>query len=141
MAGAIQCVRVDQDAEGLRLAVRELFEESFAHESVRPVLELLGDNEHERERVMASLPERTLSPGYYDRSAYLLELGSAIEAGAHYTAATLARVDVLGLEAVRRAKSQFEYDHPSCSACGTRQENRFAAQCRSCRVKFIRGDN
>lgn len=141
MAAAIQSVRVDQDAEGLRLAVRELFEESFAQESVRPLLALLGDNDSERERVMSTMPERTLSPGYYDRSAYLLELGSAIEAGAQYTATMLARVDVLGLQAVRRAKAQFEYDHPACSACGIRQESRFAAQCRGCRVKFIgRGD-
>lgn len=132
---------IERDAEGQQTALRELFEETFFDESMKPLLEKLKDNPEECERVLFDRPERSLSPGYYDRAAYLLDLGLAIEAGAQYGAATLSRDDVTGLEAVKRAKAEFEHDHPSCAACGTRQDNRFMQQCKSCRTKFAgRGD-
>jgi hypothetical protein len=138
MSGVIQ---VERDAAGLQIAVRELFEETLFEESMRPLLAKVGDDPEMRERIYAEAPERTLSPGYYDRCAYLLDLGSAIEAGAVYSADTLQRSDVTGLLAVRAAKAAFERDHPSCPACGTRQDNRYMKQCKSCRCKLAgRGD-
>lgn len=92
-----------------------------------------------RARVLDEAPPRSLSPGYYDRSSYLLDLSSAIEAGAQYSAAMLARCDVVGLDAVKRARAEFEHDHPSCGACGTRQDNHFMRKCKSCQATFNRG--
>jgi hypothetical protein len=129
-------IRVESDAQGLHLAARELFEEAFAEEMLKPTLALLDGDPEQRDRVREDIPERTLSAGYYTRARYLMELGAAIEIGAQYSAASLSHADVVGLLAVKRAKSQFEHDHPSCGACGTRQDNRFMRECKSCKVKF-----
>jgi len=126
-------VHVERDAEGLQKALRELFEEAFAREMVGSLM--AKADEETRERVFDDLPQRTLSPGYYSRAEYLIELASAIECGAAYTAEVLGRDDVIGLKALRRAKFEFEHDHPACS-CGARQHNRFVHECRSCRMKF-----
>lgn len=137
----VASLAIERDAEGLQLALRELFEESFFDEAIKSLLAKLEDNPEERDRVFRDRPERNLSPGYYDRAAYLLELGSAIEAGAQFTAATLGRDDVAGLQAMKRARNSFEHDHPSCPACGTRQDNRFMKQCKGCRTKFAGRDD
>lgn len=138
MNGTIQ---VERDAEGLRRAGRELFEESFFEDAMQPVLDRLGDDPEACERLLAERPPRTLSPGYYDRCAYLLDLGAAMETGAAYAAEQLSRHDVVGLQAIRKAKLEFEREHPACGVCGTRQDNRFMVQCKSCRTKFAgRGD-
>jgi hypothetical protein len=136
MNGVLQ---VERDREGLQIAVRELFEESFFEESMQPLLAKITDEES-RAAILMDAPVRSLSPGYYDRCIYLMDLGSAIEAGAQYSADQLRRDDVVGLMAVRAAKAEFEREHPSCPACGTRQDNRFMDKCKSCRTTFRRGD-
>lgn len=130
-------VHVERDPEGLQLALRELFEEAFCREAIGPVMEKA--DEETRDRAMDDMPMRSLSPGYYSRAEYLLDLGSAIEAGAGYSAEVLGREDVTGLQALKRARQEFERDHPAC-ACGTRQHNRFILECRSCHAKFARRD-
>jgi len=130
-------VHVERDPEGLQLALRELFEEAFCREAIRSVMEKA--DEDTQARAMEDIPQRTLSPGYYSRAEYILDLGSAIEAGAGYSAEVLGREDVTGLQALKRAKQEFERDHPACS-CGTRQHNRYILECRSCHAKFARRD-
>jgi hypothetical protein len=127
-------IHVVRDAEGLQKALRELFEEAFCREMIDSLMRKADDET--RERAYQDLPERTLSPGYYSRAEYLLDLASAIECGAAYSAEVLGRDDVVGLTALKRAKAEFEGDHPACS-CGTRQHNRFARECRSCHAKFV----
>jgi len=134
-------IDVERDTVGLQLAVRELFEETFAEESVRATLEQLADDAEARERVMAELPQRTLSPGYYGRGAYLLELDAAIGAGVQYSAQILTRSDVMGLLAIKRARAEFERDHPGCPRCGARQDNRFTPKCRRCQLQLMGGAN
>jgi hypothetical protein len=135
MLGAIN---VERDADGLALAIRELFEESYFAEDVKDILGKVGDEE--RERILCDEPVRSLSPGYYARSEYLLDLGSSIECGIAYPPAALDRSDVLGLQAVKRARAEFERDHPSCGACGARQDNRFMNKCKRCQVSFGRSN-
>lgn len=127
-------IPVERDVEGLQLALRELFEESYLREAIAATMS--EADEATRERVLDDLPVRSLSPGYYDRAGYLLDLGTAIELGAAYAADALTRSDVRGLQAVKRARNEYEQDHPPCGRCGTRQDNRWATQCRSCNVKF-----
>lgn len=128
-------VQVERDPEGLQVALRELFEEAFCHEVTDSVMKKA--DEETRQRALDDIPERTLSPGYYSRAEYILELGSSIEAGVGYSSEHLDRVDVEGLKALRRAKYEFERDHPAC-VCGTRQHNRFILECRSCHAKFTK---
>lgn len=130
-----QPISVERDAEGQILALRELFEESYLAEVTGGFAQKLDDET--RERMLDDMPQRTLSPGYYSRAAYLLDLASAIERGATYPAGLLARSDVEGLEALKRAKGEFESDHPACGSCGWRQESRWAIQCGRCKTKFM----
>lgn len=117
------------------MALRELFEEAFCREVTEPMRQKADDET--RERMNDDMPQRTLSPGYYSRAEYILELSSSIEAGVGYSSDALARVDVDGLKALKRARLDFERDHPAC-ACGTRQHNRFILECHSCHAKFAR---
>lgn len=128
-----RAVHVERDPEGLQTALRELFEEAFCREAISSVMEKA--DEETRNRAMDDIPQRSLSPGYYSRSEYLLDLASSIECGTTYSAGTLGREDVIGLQALRRARHEFERDHPAC-ACGTRQHNRYIRECRSCHAKF-----
>jgi len=134
-------IQVERDAAGIGTAVRELFEESFFEEAVRTSLEKVGDDELRREEILNDAPRRTLSPGYYDRAGYALDLGAAIEAGAQYPATMLMRSDVIGLQAVRRAKAEFERDHPGCPRCGVRQDNRFLQTCKKCAFRLAGGND
>lgn len=130
-------IAVESDVLGLQTALRELFEEAYLREAMASLLD--DACEADRERALEDLPARTLSPGYYDRASYLLDLGAAIDAGVSYAASTLSRSDVRGLQALKRARGEYEQDHPSCGRCGTRQDNRWATQCRSCQCKFASG--
>lgn len=125
---------VEADAEGLRIALRELFEESFLAEATQNIADT--DDIEAIRRMEDDLPARSLSPGYYSRAVYLLDLAAAIECGATYAAADLMRSDVQGLDMLRRAKISFEHDHPNCSGCGKRQFNRHMTECPHCRAKF-----
>ena len=136
MASVIQ---VERDMEGLQEAIRALFEESFQLSAIGVAVR--SADKETRQRALADMDQRKLSPGYYTRATYLLDLGSALEAGVSYGADQLTRSDVLGLQALNRAKNEFYNDHPACSACGVRKDNRFASQCKGCHAQFGRGDN
>lgn len=127
-------IRTEKDAEGLQLALRELFEESYLLGETAGIMS--KSDEETRARIQDDMPERSISPGYYGRAVYLLDLASAIERGVQYSAGSLTPDDVRGLDALKRAKQEFERDHPQCPACSIRQPNQYMMQCVSCKTKF-----
>ena len=127
-------IYVERDPEGLQLALRALFEEGLIRHRLAPMLEK-ADAETIA-RAEDDMPERELSPGYFNRAAYLLDLSITMATGVQMDATMLTRADVLGLQAVRTAKADYERDHPACPACGERQDNRWMKQCFSCHTKF-----
>jgi hypothetical protein len=130
-------IQVERDAEGIEKALVDLFEESFQRSAIA---ESMSQADAEtREHMLESESVRRLSPGYYDRASYLLDLGASLEAGVTYSAAELTRSDVIGLAALKRAKGCFEREHPQCGACGARQDTRFAPACKGCGAEFQRG--
>jgi hypothetical protein len=129
---------VERDTEGLKEAIVALFEEDFQLRCINEA-KLTADAET-RGRALDDMEERKLSPGYYARASYLLDLANSIEAGIQYAAADLPRDDVRGLQVVRQARNIFESNHPACSNCGERQDSRYAPQCRGCHVEFARRD-
>lgn len=132
-------IQVERDTEGLHQALVALFEEAF-HRNAIDQAARMADRE-ERQRMLDEIAERTLSPGYYARADYILDLGRSLEMGISYTATMLTREDVQGLQALSRAKAEFEREHPACGNCGVRQDNRFMPKCKGCGVVFLRGAN
>ena len=127
-------IHVERDADGLQQAVRTLFEEALVLHRQESTLE--NASAEQRARLADELPERELSPGYFRRAAYLLELSTTLELGVPVDPASITRADVLGLTAVRSARSSYERDHPACPACGERQDNRWMPECFRCHTKF-----
>jgi hypothetical protein len=127
-------IAIERDIEGLQMALREIFEESYIAGANGSIYD--SQDRDAWQRAEEDTPARSLSPGYYSRAAYLLDLASAIETGAVFSAAMLTRHEVRGLEAVRRAKAAFESEHPSCPGCGRRLDNRHMPQCSHCKTKF-----
>ena len=130
-------IDVVHDAEGVRMALEEIFEEDFVRSRIER--ESAGANEETRERMAFQIPPRTLSPGYYEFSRHLLRIEEEQKAGVGFTAGELAAFEIQGLVALGRARSAFEGRHPACTTCGTRQQNRFAFKCQGCGVKFRQG--
>lgn len=135
----IPAIHVERDSEGVKQALVGLFEEAFHRRAIEKSFGRAADVET-RQRALDSMEARTLSPGYYAWSEHLLSLSTAIELGVKYSAHELTRSEVVGLQLVRNARNEFEYEYPACSACGERQDNRFAPQCKGCGVKFQRGE-
>jgi ribosomal protein L37E len=137
-ACAQHAIPVERDTEGLQMALRELFEEGYQ----RNLLEVCeGDEEGAAADLEAEMPERTLSPGYYQRAGYLLNVSRAMELGVTYSAASLTHAEVEGLYAVRCARNEFEYDHPECGRCGARQWDRFVTTCHKCGYNRAKREN
>lgn len=128
-------IDVVQDAEGVRIALEEIFEEDFTRAGVG---NMVNASEETRKRLADNLPARTLSPGYYDFAAHLLWLEDERKAGIAFVENALAAFEVRGLVALGRARNAFDSRHPKCSSCGARQQNRFAVECIGCGVKFRR---
>ncbi len=127
-------ILVERDGEGLQLALRALFEESLILQRIAAVL--AHADKETRDRAAEDIPMREVSPGYYVRAVYLLDLSTSLELGVPVDASTITHADVIGLRAVKNARSEFERDHPACPACGERQDNRWMKQCFQCGTKF-----
>jgi hypothetical protein len=127
-------IDVTRDQAGLRTAVREMLERSFAESRVRRSMFDAGDEG--AERIYGSLPPLTLSPGYYRRAEFLLWLEKRKEQGLVAAPWLLAESD--GLVAVAEARGEFERLHPSCGVCGALQESQFATSCCGCGTQFAR---
>jgi NADH pyrophosphatase NudC (nudix superfamily) len=127
-------IDVVQDAEGVRMALEEIFEEDFVRSRIDR--ESAGADKQTRERMACQISPRTLSPGYYCFAQHLLHLEGEQKAGITFAAGDLAAFEVFGLLALGSARTAFESRHPACSACGARQQNRFGVQCSNCGIKF-----
>jgi hypothetical protein len=131
-------IRVARDAEGLRIAARELFEEQFFANEDQRTLET-AEKAANREAVLRSLPERrTLSPGYYIRARYLLDLELLFTIGIRFELSDLQPEEITGIRAVRSAQEEFERAHPACNKCGTRQKTAWGQKCDGCGVELQR---
>lgn len=130
-------IDVGRDAEGVRLALEELFEEDFQRRRLRRSVE--GASPETLARLEKTLPARALSPGYYRWAWHLLSLESEREAGIALDPARLLGAEVTGLVALGDARRSFRAKHPECTACGAQQDSKFAPQCINCGAKFRRG--
>jgi hypothetical protein len=129
-------INVANDAEGVRMALEEIFEEDFVRSRIDR--ESSGADERTRERMQAQIPPRTLSPGYYAYGEHLLRLEADQKAGIQFLASDLAAFEARGLVALGAARAAFQSKHPACGGCGARQQNRFGTECNHCGVKFQR---
>jgi hypothetical protein len=129
-------IDVCNDAEGVRMALEEIFEEDYVRSRIGREME--AASEETRKRMAAQVPNRTLSPGYYAFADHLLWLESERSAGVGFAAGALAAFEVRGLVALGRARTAFDGRHPKCSCCGARQQNRFSTECLNCGAKFRR---
>jgi hypothetical protein len=124
-------IDVTRDMEGLQTALGEVLEQDFAFSRVRRVFD--HSEGMDREHVLRSLPERTLSPGYYKWAEYIVWLEERLNAG--MPVQRMDNCEVEGLVALERARKRWGYDHPTC-ACGAHQESRFSQKCHSCGLEF-----
>ena len=129
-------IDVFNDAEGVRMALEEIFEQDFVRARIQ--LQSSGANAQTKARMLAQIPVRTLSPGYYAFALHLLHLEAEGAAGVGFDAARMPAFEARGLVALRRARDAFGFRHPTCGQCGVRQQNRFSVKCESCDVKFAR---
>jgi hypothetical protein len=127
-------IDVWKDAEGVRMALEDIFESDFVRGRVRR--DAQGANPETAERMERQIPPRTLAWGYYKFGEYLLHLDALREAG--IPLADLKSCEAEGLLALHRARAAFHGRHPACSACGLRQQNRFGTECPGCGAKFQR---
>lgn len=127
------------DLQSLRVAAREMFEESLFEDDDRRQA-IAAEGASNGDRLWAQLGRRTLPEAYYVRASYLLDLDLMLNVGITFRATELTRDDYYGLRAVRLGTSDFQRMHPPCIRCGTNQKDRGAKQCWSCGAKFG-GDN
>ncbi len=118
------------------MAFEELFEEDLARRRVRRTA--AGAGAETLARLERTLPQRTLSPGYYRWAYHLLSLDSERDAGVALDPARLAACEVAGLLSLAEARRAFRGRHPECTACGAQQDTTFAAECWRCGCKFRR---
>jgi hypothetical protein len=124
-------IDVTRDLEGLGQALDEVLNQDFAFSRVRRSFE--ESEGADRDHVLASLPPRTLSPGYYRWADYIVWLAERLKDG--ITVRYMDMCEVEGLVALDRARLRFDCDHPTC-ACGAHQESRFSQKCHSCGLEF-----
>jgi hypothetical protein len=127
-------IDVWKDAEGVRMALEEIFESDF----VRSRIHSEGASPETIERMERQVPPRTMAWGYYRFGEHLLHLEALQQAGIGVASVDLAAFEAEGLLALHRARSAFKARHPACTACGERQQNRFGRECPGCGSKFQR---
>lgn len=123
-----------RDPKGLALALAELLEEGF----VRARVICDHADEYTQRRIESAIPQRTLSPGYYHMAEHFLWLSRRMKLRALSSA--LLAFEMEGLAMVETAEAEFASKHPTCSACGARQDTRWNTECHACHVKFRRGE-
>jgi hypothetical protein len=124
---------VTQDRKALTLAIGELLEDQFAFSRVRRIFESADGDD--RDHALASLPDRTLSPGFYRWAEYLIWLEERIKVAPIPTWATLSGCEMDGLVLLKNERRAWESRHPACP-CGSRMESRFVPACPECGLEF-----
>lgn len=131
-------IQIERDGHGLQQAVLSLFEESLVRHRNRTAMERAKDDPETLDALESEIPERELTPGYFARASYLIDLQNKIEMRFPMDAATLTEADWIGVRAVATARAEFEREHPGCPRCGERQDNRHMRVCPFCNYQ-IRG--
>jgi hypothetical protein len=129
-------IDVWRDAEGVRMALEEIYEEDFTRSIIHR--EASGATPETLARMEARIAPRKLAWGYYRFAEYLMHLDELLRAGLAFAFGRMSAVEVEGLLTLQRARAAFEDRHPACSACGRRLQNRFEAGCSGCGAKFQR---
>ncbi len=124
-------ILVSQDAEGIRMAALEVFELSLQSKSIERRIQNIRPDD--LEQIVKIIPERKLSPGYYEFLMYLLWLEGQMEAGCNFA---LNADEADGLRAVQQARHEFDREHPACGNCGTPRASVRARRCESCMREF-----
>jgi hypothetical protein len=125
-------ILVSRDYEGLEIAAYELLEEAFEEEiSARQSRALEGSISEDEVRESFK-SKKTLSPGYYTRIHYLLELENMIELGIQFTPDTMLAHDLRGLEVLKKAQAKFDREYLPCPNCGKRMK-KFSTWCWNCK--------
>jgi hypothetical protein len=131
-------IHIERDAAGLQMAVRARFEEALLLHRMQDKMDTASHSE--MARLEAELPEREISPGYYARADYLIDLANTLQLGIPMEPASLTHTDVVGIRTVRSTYAEFEREHPGCPRCGERQDNRHIKMCHACHYK-LKADN
>ena len=131
-------IQVERDGEGLQMALLWLLEEALVRGRIAKAIAAASD--HEVARLEAEIPDRELSPGYFKRAGYLLDLSTQLELGIPMDPASFTASDIIGIRAVRSARAEFEREHPGCPRCGERQDNNVMRVCWACNTK-LRGES
>jgi len=131
-------IAVAEDAQGLRQAYLEMLEESLdAPERERN--ERFAEMAANREALLRELPnKRTLSPGYYRWIGYIQEsIEMPLECGVTILESELDADELVGLAALRSARSEFRRLHPPCAGCGRSLPSADDRKCPECqRAEF-----
>lgn len=117
-----------QDVEGLRQATLEIFVQTMEDESLERRLGCIPPDD--LAQIEKLLPEKTLSPSYYEQVLYLLWLEDKMSAGIEFSAISADEAE--GLGAIQRARQQFNREHPPCANCGKRVGFRGQKRCAGC---------
>jgi len=123
-------ILVATDYVGLRQAALEIFEEIFTAEDRERTLAAAESAANRDEIIERAIPQRTLSPGYYERVIYLLDL----EEMTQVVQVGLREVDeseIRGITVVRQAREETLQKYPPCPHCGKRN-SKFMPRCRAC---------
>jgi len=124
---------ISQDEQGLRLAAAEMLEDAFEAPQ-REENERIAAMSSDPEAVLrATLPKRSLSPGYYLWLVFLIEaVEQPMEAGVVMSEAHLGAEELLGLQVLRGARAEFRRKHPPCRRCGTPLRYEHQETCNEC---------
>jgi hypothetical protein len=113
-------IRVPQDIDGVRAAVRELCIASIGQKANHRRIEaiLAADPADAQEQVAKLAGRSRLSPGYTDWVIYLIWLDEMLRRGIQFKDLTAEEAD--GLAALAREREEFNNDYPVCSDCEQR---------------------
>jgi hypothetical protein len=130
-----QVVDVARDYQGIRVAVRELFEEMLFEDDDSAQMKA-AEHATNADRLFAEIGRRSLADGYYVRANYLLDLDLMFDIGIRFELSALPATDYHGIRAVRIGKSDFERMHPRCPRCSMNQKANKPDKCWKCGEEF-----
>lgn len=129
-------IQIAQDVEGLRLAAMEMFDYTLKERDInRQVKNLLQADPYASAEVLGKLvPQSEVSPGYHDWVGYLFWMEDKLATGIEFKDITADEAE--GLAMLRRARAEWQSEHPACGNCGERVRSRTQKRCRGCMQEF-----
>jgi len=141
-----QVIRVEHDAEGIRVATMELLEEGFQRAKIERGSGLEADTpqrakaeaKRREQQIDAIEKRRTLAAGYYTFVQHVLRLDAERAVGLTLDPHTLASFEGSALRTLAACRNEHRAKHPTCSRCGTEQDSRFHPKCTGCGAEFAK---